>query len=75
MDSRNCPACGGNMKAISKKYAIGKRGKYRIRKFKCTLCDFEEAVYAAGTRDDLLELDRAKKQIDKEYDNETKARE
>lgn len=71
-----CPECTGEMKMVSKKTTEGKRGnKFRIRKFKCTVCDHEEAVYADGTIDEILEPEKAKKQINKLYKQEEKARE
>lgn len=54
-EERDCPACKGPMDLLSKTYKKAKpprTGKYRVRKFKCRICDTEETVYADGFRDD-----------------------
>lgn len=64
------------MKVISKGHGIGKRGqKFRIRKFKCLVCDHEESVYADGSIDEYHEPIAVKKQIGAIYKREQKARE
>jgi hypothetical protein len=48
-----CPACSGPMICVEKRYRQprGATSKYRIRKFKCELCDHEETIYADGEKD------------------------
>ena len=54
-ESRQCPQCSGPMICVAKRYSNPKKRattKYRIRTFKCELCEHQENVYADGQRDD-----------------------
>lgn len=50
-DAPNCIDCGQPMQLDKKVMHKGKRNKYRIRRFSCSLCDTHETVYADGYRD------------------------
>lgn len=53
-ETRPCPECSGDMEEISKRYQKAKRShnKYRVRKFKCSVCNHEETVYADGEKEE-----------------------
>lgn len=63
----NCPQCNEVMEL---KEQIKSDKPYRIRRFRCDLCDHEETVFANGTRDYEDEPRRALKQIDRQYRQE-----
>lgn len=71
-----CSICTAPMEMVSKKYSRKRRSneKYRIRRFKCTVCDFEETVYADGQRDELFEPRKAIDKVNREFRKEEDAR-
>jgi len=71
-----CDICTAPMEMVNKKYATSKKGggKYRIRRFKCTLCDYQKSLYGEGIRDEILEPYNALKQAEKQFKQEVEAR-
>lgn len=56
----DCLICGSEMK-LEKQFKNGrsKEGAYRIRRFKCTVCDYQTTIFADGVRDLKGEPDEA----------------
>ena len=50
----NCDSCGQEMK-LQKNFGVKPRGekkkKYRIRRFRCDLCDIDKTIFADGAKD------------------------
>lgn len=57
-----CDICHAPMK-FSKwiKHGTTKSPQYRIRVFKCTLCDYSKWIYANGIEQELIEQDNAER--------------
>lgn len=49
------------------KERVKSKKHYRIRRYACTICDFQETIYADGWIDDVVLPERALNQIKKEY--------
>ncbi len=71
-----CDICTAPMEVIDKKYAVSNRGagKYRIRRFKCIVCDYQKSLYGVGIRDEILEPYNALKQSERQFKEEVEAR-
>lgn len=61
-----CDICGAPM-VLEQKFPTKKRGKagkiYRIRRFKCTVCDYKQTYYASGELDQNEIPDRGIRQV------------
>lgn len=55
MKTFNCDSCGQEMK-LEKSFGAKPRGhkklKYRVRRFRCDLCDISKTVFADGSIDE-----------------------
>ena len=50
----------------------GKHGIYRVRRYKCLICGYEQTIHADGWRDLETEPDRAMDEAKKQYNQEEK---
>jgi hypothetical protein len=73
-----CDVCGAPME-LEKKFQTKKRGRkkmvYRIRRFKCTACEFRKTIFADGEIDEKFIPEQGVKKMDRIYKQEEKNRE
>jgi hypothetical protein len=71
----SCEICKAPMKLSEKLPPVKKMGKtYRVRRFKCTVCDFEETIFGDGSGDMNTGPQQGIKDVKEMYDQEEENR-
>lgn len=67
METILCDICQAPMKFFER---IKSNKSYRIRRFKCTICDYQRTIFCEDRRDKVIEPKKAIKEINKIYKQE-----
>ena len=63
----NCDSCGQPMRLSATGHGFGYKGRFRIRRFHCDLCDISFTIYASGERDIVNEPREAIDEVQQMY--------
>jgi len=70
-----CDICSAPMELESKLSSVKMHGhKYRRRRFKCTICDYQKVIYAGGYGDEIIWPQTGIDEMNKRYKQEEENR-
>lgn len=67
-----CEICDAPMKFVER---VKSNKPYRIRRFKCTICDFQKTIFADGHFDEIINPYSSVEQVKKQFKIEEENRE
>jgi transposase-like protein len=71
IEKYKCDVCQDPMVFVER---IESQSKYRIRRFKCSICDYRRTIFAQDARDSIFEPRKALKDVEIMYDQEEENR-